>query len=78
MWGLSMAARKKRDGLAFYFGPDQAADYLDISRRTLDRWRQVGLVSCVKVGGRLVRYRRRDLDEMMSKHLCRVNMIEEV
>ena len=55
----------------FYFRPGEAADYMGISRRSLDRLRQRGVLPCVKLGGRLIRYRRKDLDDLARNHLIR-------
>ena len=66
------ATKAKSDRPAFYLSPDQSADYMGISRRTLDRWRKAGLISCVRIGRRLIRYRRPDLDDMMKGHMIRV------
>ena len=69
--------RLKTDRPAFYMSPDAAAEYMGVSRKTIDRWRKSGLVSCVRIGGRLIRFRRLDLDAMMQAHLCRVSISEE-
>lgn len=66
------ATKAKSDPPAFYLSPDQAADHMNVSRSTLDRWRKSGLVSCVRIGRRLVRYRRPDLDAIMKGHMIRV------
>ena len=65
------ATKAKSDPPEFYLSPDQAAEHMNVSRSTLDRWRKAGLVSCVKIGG-LIRYRRPDLDAMMKDHMIRV------
>lgn len=71
------ASRAKTDRPAFYLSPPQAAEYMNVSRRTLDRLRKSGLISCVRIGGRLIRFRRPDLDAMMNAHLSRVSISEE-
>ena len=63
--------------LPFYLPPREAAEYLGVSRRSLDRWRKSGLISCIRMGKRLIRYRRMDLDAMMQAHLCRVRLSED-
>jgi len=72
-----MATKLKSDVPPFYQSPAQAADYMNISRSTLARWHKKGLISCVRIGGRTVRYRRSDLDAMMKSHLCKVCISEE-
>lgn len=67
---------KKAEGVPFYFDAVGAADYLGVCRRTVDRWQRLGLVSRVKIG-RVVRYRRRDLDAMMEGKMCRINLAVE-
>jgi len=69
--------RPKTDKSAFYLSPPAAAEYMGVSRRTLDRWRKSGLVSFVRIGGRLIRFRRLDLDAMMQAHMIRVTIEEE-
>ena len=72
-----MAARVKSDKPSFYLAPNQAAEYMNVSRATLDRWRKLGLIACVRIGGRLIRFRRPDLDAMMQAHLCQVSISQE-
>ena len=72
------AAKARPERPAFYLSPPQAAEYMGVSRRTLDRWSKSGLLSRVRIGGRLIRFRRPDLDAMMNAHLCRVSISEEV
>ena len=47
---------------------DEAARYLNVSSRTLQKWRQIGGgPKFIKLGGgRLVRYRRSALDEFLA------------
>jgi len=49
--------------------PEQAADHLSVSVRTLAKWRSVGFpnIPYVKVS-RCVRYRISDLDVYITKH----------
>ena len=68
--------RLKTDRPAFYMSPVDAADYLSVSRKTLDRWRRAKLVSYVRIGRRVIRYRRPDLDKMMETHIIRVHLHE--
>lgn len=47
-----------------YMSPETAAKYLDVSINTLSDWRTKGTGPAFKrLGPRLVRYRRQDLDE---------------
>lgn len=48
-----------------YLTGDQAATYIGMDRRSLDRWRQVGGGPAYTKLDRAVRYRRADLDEFM-------------
>lgn len=43
---------------------DEAADYLQVTRRTLDRYRAEGLLPAYRVGPRSVRFRAADLDAL--------------
>lgn len=49
--------------------PEQAAEYLSISVRTLAKWRSIGYpnVPFSKIG-RCVRYNQSELDAYLSKH----------
>lgn len=44
-----------------------AADYLSITRRTLYGYRTAGDITPICLGNRNLRYRRRDLDELIDK-----------
>lgn len=44
--------------------PDEAAEYLQITRRTLDRWRSDQLLTAYRFGPRAVRFKRADLDAL--------------
>jgi excisionase family DNA binding protein len=44
----------------------EAAAYLRVSRRTLDRFRAAKLLPSFKVGG-VVRFRREDLDQLVAR-----------
>ncbi len=48
----------------------QAAAYLGVAEQTLAVWKCSGryLLACIKIG-RLVRYRKCDLDDFINKHL---------
>ena len=41
---------------------DEAANYLTVSKSSIRRWVQEGLISKFRVGKKSVRYRRSDLD----------------
>jgi len=48
----------------------QAAQYLDIAVKTIQRWRLVGSgPAFVRLSSRAVKYRRRDLDEFIESRL---------
>lgn len=49
--------------------PEQAAQYLNVSVRTLAKWRSIGSPSIPysKIG-RCIRYSRSDLDAYLAKH----------
>lgn len=44
-----------------------AAEFLTIAVRTLDDWRQAGLIKCIKIGG-FIRFRREHLIEFLESH----------
>lgn len=48
----------------------QAAAYLGVAEQTLAVWKCSGryLLACIKIG-RLVRYRKCDLDDFIAKHM---------
>jgi excisionase family DNA binding protein len=52
-----------------YLSPDEAGRYIQISPRTLAKWRCVGTpnIPYTKVG-RSVRYKLEDLDNYLAKH----------
>lgn len=43
---------------------DEAAAYLQVTRRTLDRYRAEGRLAAYRVGPRAVRFRASDLDDL--------------
>jgi excisionase family DNA binding protein len=43
---------------------DEAAEYLQVTRRTLDRYRTEGRIPAYRVGPRAVRFKRADLDAL--------------
>lgn len=49
--------------LAEVFGKREAAQYLDVSERQLDRWIRGGKIAATKLG-RLVRIRREELERV--------------
>jgi excisionase family DNA binding protein len=51
----------------FLLTPEQAADYLQITTRTLRNLVLRGLISQTKLTGKLVRYRRPDLDASLGR-----------
>ncbi|MGV9794428.1 helix-turn-helix domain-containing protein [Gordonia sp. NPDC003422] len=48
-----------------------AASYLDVSRGTLDNWRSQGRGPAYVRQGRMIRYRRADLDAWMAQGVVR-------
>ena len=48
-----------------WFTREEAAEYLRVGTRTLDRWITAGKLQAYKKSSRLVRLRREDLDEFM-------------
>jgi excisionase family DNA binding protein len=54
-----------------YLTTAQAAEYCNIKVKTLERHRQNGTgPPYIKVGPRIIRYRREDLDAWMEAGLC--------
>lgn len=50
----------------------EAAEYLSLQKQTLDNWRCTGRYPSLKflrIGRRMVRYRRTDLDEFLAEHI---------
>lgn len=47
-----------------WFTADEAAEYLQVTRRTLDRYREAGILPAYRVGPRAVRFRLSDLDDL--------------
>ena len=54
--------------LSAFFSESEAADYLGISKKTLQRWRfdHKG-PAYAKLNGKLIRYHQADLDEWMDQ-----------
>lgn len=51
-----------------YFTTREAAAYLKVSPHTIKEWRREGrFVDAYKLGGKLIRYRREDLDAWAHK-----------
>ena len=48
-----------------WFTREEAADYLRVGTRTLDRWITAGKLRAYKKSSRLVRLKREDLDAFM-------------
>ena len=46
----------------------EAANYLSVVPRTLRLWRRVRNLPYIKLSGKVIRYRRDDLDRWISKH----------
>lgn len=49
-----------------YLTTEQVAEFLNVSVRTVRKWRYEGAIDAVKVGRRLVRYRLRDVLEWLE------------
>jgi excisionase family DNA binding protein len=49
---------------------DEAAAYLRVPTRTLDRWRAEGKIPCFYIGSR-TRFHRRDIEALCSPSLAR-------
>jgi len=66
---------KRRDTTLKSMTPEELASYLNVSERTLAKWRSVGHpnIPYIKVG-RCVRYNIRDLEDYLAKHT--VNSVE--
>lgn len=50
-----------------YLSPDEAASYCGVDKQTLNKWVSDGLLK-IKVGSRLVKYDKLDLDKFMLKN----------
>lgn len=46
----------------------EAAHYLNVSERNLDRLRKTGGLTAIKLNGWLVRFRKQDLDTYLETH----------
>ncbi|RAK51633.1 hypothetical protein DJ017_17510 [Phenylobacterium soli] len=55
-----------REAVSSVISRQEAADYLGISTDTLDRLRASGRLPALQVSARLIRYRKRDLDEYLN------------
>ena len=56
--------------LSAFLSESEAADYLGISRKTLQRWRfDLKGPAYAKLNNKLIRYRLADLDEWMNQQL---------
>lgn len=53
------------------FSNQQAADYLGMTAATMNKWRCTGEGPRFMKVGRLIKYRRSDLDEFLQARLCR-------
>jgi len=73
----AIAAILKHQSTDPLFTPPEAAVYIGVTENTLSVWRCVGryAIPCIKVG-RLVRYRRSDLDAWLESR-TRTNGVTE-
>ena len=63
-----LAATHTADTHAEYLKANDAARFLNVSRRTFERMRALGQIPHIRCGGgRVLRYRRGDLIESMSR-----------
>ena len=51
------------------FNEEQAAEYLGITLRTLREWRKVKNVPYVRLSGKVIRYRKVDIDLWLSRRV---------
>jgi excisionase family DNA binding protein len=49
--------------------PDEVAQLFNVTTRTLRRWNVEGVLKGVRLGPRVVRYRRSDVEAAMSRGL---------
>jgi excisionase family DNA binding protein len=54
-----------------FLRPDQAAQLLSVSKRTLSAWQKARIVPFVKIGRKCVLFRRSDLDKAMTRFSVR-------
>ncbi len=47
----------------------QACDHFHVTSETLAAWRRDGLLPAVQIGARVIRYRRRDIEQLIADHL---------
>lgn len=67
-----LAAKYEYDTHAEYLKANDAAAFLNVSRRTFERMRTLGQLPHIRCGGgRVIRYRRKDLIEAMSRMTVR-------
>lgn len=50
-----------------YFRREQAAEYLNVSPRTISDWQHKRLIPVIKAGRKCVLFKRDDLDKAMNK-----------
>lgn len=65
---LAEQRRPEAAGVKEYLTNSEAARYLDVSKSTLQRWRDNGTLPCTRIG-RNVYYRREDLLEVLESGL---------
>ncbi|HEY3297760.1 MAG TPA: helix-turn-helix domain-containing protein [Armatimonadota bacterium] len=50
-----------------YLSPQQAADRVGVSKRTIQRWMQSGKLKAVKLTARTARIAREQIDEIVNR-----------
>lgn len=58
---------KASNPLGAYLRSDEVLNYLPISRRTLERMKSRGLLPYVRVGARLILFKRADIDKALER-----------
>lgn len=61
----------QRNHLQSLLTPDEAAKILEVRPSTLARWRWAGRGPRYAKYGKVIRYRREDIDAFIQAHLCR-------
>jgi len=64
---MSETAQEPRVAGDDYVTPGEAARYLHVSPKTINRWANEGLIPCMVTLGGHRRFRRRDVEEAVRK-----------
>ena len=67
--GISRLAKESRPHLngEKFLSNREAAKYLKVSIRTLQEWRDTGLIPFIQIKGKII-YRQSDIDKLLQKH----------